>query len=240
MATIGTIAWKELRTYFTSWIAYVLCAGWLFMGGQLFVSILNQMSGTPNVTLAPLFGTMIVIFLFVAPLITMRLIAEERNSATLEMLFTSPITEWQVVLGKWLGAFAFCVVLTALTGHFIEFTLHYGSVDIGPIIGYYVATLCLASTFCAFGVFCSSLTESQVVAGFLTFGGLLGSWMLSFMTDSSPDSAVATFVKELSVLTHFQNMLNGTISSKDLVFFASVTFFFWFATVRVLESRKWR
>lgn len=242
MSTIGTIAWKELRAYFTSWIAYVICAGWTFLAAIMFDVTFRQARemGGQNFTLAPMFGTLVVIFLFVTPLITMRLLADEKNTSTLELLFTSPVTEWQVVLGKWLGSLCFATILVALTGHFTAFSLKFGSMDIGPIAGYYVASLCLAATFCAFGLFCSSLTESQVVAGFLTFGGLLISWMLSSFVSTGTETGAVQILGELSILTHFRNMLGGTINTKDLVFFVSISFFFLLATVRVLESRKWR
>src|SRR5438309_4522486 len=99
MSKIGLIAWKELKTYFTSWIAYALIAGWLFICGFLYLLIINN---PEQVQLAPIYNILVTIMLFIAPIITMRLIVEERNVGTLELLFTSPITEWQVALGKFL------------------------------------------------------------------------------------------------------------------------------------------
>lgn len=243
MTTIGHIAWKELRTYFTSWMAYILCAGWLFLSGLIFVLLVAQAAeafGQGQFSLSPLYNNLIVVLLFIAPLLTMRLVAEERTNGSLEMLFTSPLSEWQVAIGKWLGALAFCLLLFVLTLHYPGFALRYGTLDSGPLWGAYLALFCLACAFCAFGLFCSSLTESQVVAGFLTFGGLLGSWMLSWIPQAAPSSAIAGFIGQFSLFTHFEEMLNGAVELRDLVFFVSVTAFFLFATVRVLESRKWR
>lgn len=243
MTTTFHIAWKELRSYFGSWMAYVVCAGWLLMGGLIFASLLSALSlgaGGNNFSLSPLYQTLITILLFVTPLVTMRLLAEERASGSLELLFTSPLSEWQVTLGKWLGALGFCAILMILTLHYPFFALRYGSLDSGPIWGAYIALVCLAAAFCAFGVLCSSLTDSQVVAGFLTFGGLLGSWMLAWPAQAAPDSAWAQTLSQLSLFTHFSNLMSGSIDTTDLIFFASMTGFFLFATVRVLESRKWR
>lgn len=240
MFTISHIAWKELRGYFSSWIAYVICAGWLLMSGLTFISLLGVSGQSGQFSLSPLYQNLIIVFLFVTPLLTMRLLAEERAMGTLEMLFTSPLTEWQVAIGKWLGAFLFCLLLLALTLHFPFFTFRYGAGDAGPVWGAYIALACLSAAFCAFGVFCSSLSDSQVVTGFLTFGGLLLSWMLAWPAASAPDSSIAGVISEFSVFTHFANMLGGAIDTKDLVFFASVTLFFLFATARVLESRKWK
>lgn len=235
MTTIGHIAWKELRTYFSGWMAYVICAGWLLLSGSTYVNLLQGALQPGGKFFLPfLLQYLIIVFMFVTPLLTMRLFAEERASGSLEMLFTSPLAEWQVALGKWLGALGFCLLLLVLTAHYTAFTLHYGDVDQGPIWGSYLALVCLTAAFCAFGLLCSSLTESQVVAGFLTFGGLLLSW--AFAQVSGP----LAFLSEFSVLTHFVNMVGGAIDTKDLFFFLSLTGFFLFATVRVLESRQWR
>lgn len=240
MATIGHIAWKELRSYYSTWIAYAIMAGWLLVAGLIFGLVLQGSSMGGQFSVSPIFQNLIVILLFVAPMLTMRLISEERASGSLELLFTSPLTEWQVAIGKWLGAVSFTVTMLLLTLHIPFFALRYGSVDTGPLLGAYLALLLLGAAFCAVGVFCSSVTDSQVVAAFLTFGSLLGSWMLAWPSQAAPDSMVAGFLNELSLSSHFQRLLEGAVNSKDVVFFISVTFFFLFATVRVLESRKWK
>jgi ABC-2 type transport system permease protein len=240
MAKIGHIAWKELRSYFGSWLAYALLAGWLFIGGYIFYLMIGNEAFTQNFQLSPLFGNLLTILLFMAPLLTMRLLAEERREGTLEMLLTSPLTEWQTVLGKFFGGLAFIAVMLGLTLHFPFFAIRYGSIDTGPVWGSYIALLCTGAAFIAFGLFCSSLTESQVVAGFLAFGGLVISWLLSWLGEAATSSDLLAFLLQWSVYTHFQPMLAGAIDTKDLVFFLSITTLFLFATVRVLESRKWR
>jgi ABC-2 type transport system permease protein len=237
MAPIGLIAWKEFKTYFTSWMAYVLMAGWLLIGGLLFSVLLRQ---PDNFQISAVYPFLITVLLFVVPLITMRLVAEESEAGTLELLFTTPITEWQVTLGKFFGAWGFIGVLLLLTTQYAIIAARFGTVESGPLWGSAVALLCVGASFAAFGLFCSSLTKSQVVAGFLTFGGLLLSWMLSFVAQSAPTNPVATFVGQWSVFSHFLAMLRGAIDTRDLVFFISLTLFFLFATTRVLESRRWR
>jgi len=234
------IAWKEIRAYFTSWLAYVLSALWFLLSGLTFVSLLGANTPGAPFSLAPLYQNLIVILLFLTPMLTMRLVAEERAGGTFELLFTAPLTEWQVALGKWLGALFFCCFLLVLTLHFPFFVLSNGATDAAPIWGAYIALGCLAATFCAFGLLCSSLSESVIVAGFLTFGGLLLSWMLAYPALASPDNQIAVFAAEVSVFTHFARMLGGAIDTKDLIFFASLTIWFLYATTRVLESRKWR
>jgi ABC-2 type transport system permease protein len=241
MAKTGHIFWREFRAYFVSWIAYAMLAGWLLIAGALFSMVLTaaMRPGTPlNVT--GVYSTLVVMLIFIVPLLTMRLIAEERNTGTLEMLQTSPLTDWQVVIAKFLAAWGFFAVMVGATVYLPIIAAKNGSIDNGPIFGCYIALLCLGAAAAAFGLFCSSLTESQVVAGFLTFSGLLFSWILSYVQMVSPTSDVAVFISQWSIYTHFENMLGGAIDTKDLVFFASVTFLFLFATVRGLESRKWR
>jgi ABC-2 type transport system permease protein len=241
MAKIGHICWKELRTYFTSWLAYAVLAGWVFIAGYGFVMALYATATAGSFYLDPIYRNFVVMLMFIAPLLTMRLIAEERREGTIEMLFTSPLTEWQVTLGKFFGAFLFIAIMALLTLHIPFFSMRYGSVDAGPMWGGYIALLCLGAAAAAFGLFCSSLTESQVVAGFLTFGGLLVSWMLYWLKVNVPaPSAAIEFLAQLSIYGHFERMLQGAIDTKDLVFFVSVVALCLFATVRVLESRKWR
>lgn len=245
MTKIGHIAWRELRSYFTGWMAYALLAGWLVISGLVFSILVtsyytSQMFGQGSFSLPGLYSNMVVIMLFCAPLLTMRLVAEERNLGTVEMLFTSPVSEWQVALGKFLGGWAFIGVMLLLTVHFPFFATRYGSIDTGPIWGSYISLTCMGAGFVAYGLFCSSLTDSQVVAGFLTFSGLILSWMLNWVGQVSPDNALAAFVGQWSIFTHFQRMMEGAVDTRDLIFFISLALLFLFATVRVLESRKWR
>ena len=239
MTKIGHIAWRELRAYFTSWVAYAVTSGWAFIGALAFFFAINISASSGNFQFSIVFANLVISFLFITPLITMRLLAEERNAGTMEMLFTSPLREWQVTLGKFFGAWIFTGCMMLLTLHLPFFATHYGSIDTGPIWGAYIALLCMSASFVSFGLFCSSLTESQVVAGFLTFGGLLISWMVGWLNQPEASPVVA-FITRWSIFTHFAGMLQGAIDTADLVFFASVTILFLFATVRVLESRKWR
>lgn len=240
MNKIGLIAWRELRGYFSTWLAYALLSGWVLIAGIFFAIILLQAAQPASgFGLQPFFSNLLVMLLFIAPIITMRLIVEERNQATLELLHTSPITEWQVALGKFFGAWGFVGLMLLLTLHVPFFALRYGSIDTGPLWGGYILLLCAGATFVSFGLFCSSVTASQVVAGFLTFGGLIFSWMLSIPGQQAEASDLMAFLSQFSILSHFELLLQGAVDTKDLIFFASVTAFFLYLTVRSLESRKW-
>jgi ABC-2 type transport system permease protein len=243
MAKIGHICWKELKTYFTSWIAYAILAGWTFIGGLTFFLLLSAAAspGSGSFQIEPIFSNLVVMLIFIVPILTMRLLAEERKENTIELLFTSPLTEWQVTLGKFLGVWAFVGLMILLTSHFPLFSAKYGTMDFGPIWGCYLALLLVGAAAAAFGLLCSSLTESQVVAGFLAFGGLLVSWMLSWLGQRlGGQSDLIAFISQWSIYSHFERMMQGAIDTKDVIFFVSCVALFLFATVRVLESRKWR
>lgn len=240
MNKIALIAWRELRGYFATWLAYALLSGWLLIAGIFFAIILLQASQSPsNFTLQIFFSNLVVMLLFIAPIITMRLIVEERNQSTLELLHTSPLTEWQVALGKFFGAWVFVVLMLLLTAHVPIFALRYGSIDTGPLWGGYILLLCAGAAFVSFGLFCSAITSSQVVAGFLTFGGLIFSWMLSIPGQQAGATDLMEFISQFSILSHFELLMRGVVDTKDLVFFVTVTVFFLYLTVRSLESRKW-
>ena len=237
MNKIALIAWREIRAYFTSWLAYALLAGWLVMVAMPFV--LTVKMAQSNFSLSGIFGNMLVMLLLVVPLITMRLVAEERNLGTLELLFTSPITEWQVAAGKFFGAWIFVLIMLLATSYVPFFATRYGSIETGPVWGGYIGLACCGAVFAAYGVLCSSLTSSQVVAGFLAFGGMIFSWMLAWPAQAMADNSLAVFAGNWSVFMHAQRMLEGAVDTKDLVFFVTFTVFCLFSTVRVLESRKW-
>lgn len=239
MTKIGLIAWREIRSYFTSWMAYALIGGWTLIAGLIFNFSLMQYEESGSFTLQGLLGFLLTMLLFITPLLTMRLIVEERNQGTLEMLHTSPITEWQVALGKFFGAWGFIWIMLLLTGHLLFFSLHYGSIDTGPVWGGYLALACVGAVFISFGLFCSTITASQVVAGFLTFGGLIFLWLLAYLGQSPSASDLSQFISQFSILSHLERMMLGAIDTKDLVYFVSMTVFFLYATVRSLESRKW-
>ncbi len=240
MTKIGLIAWRELRGYFATWLAYALLSGWLLIAEFSFhIALLGASQPPFNFSLQGFFSNLLVMLLFIAPIVTMRLIVEERNQSTLELLHTSPITEWQVALGKFFGAWGFVGLMVLLTAHVPFLSLRYGSLDTGPMWGGYILLLCAGAAFVSFGLFCSSVTASQVVAGFLTFGGLIFSWMLSIPGQQPGASDLMSFISQISVLSHFELMLQGAVDTKDLIFFLTVTVFFIYLTVRSLESRKW-
>jgi ABC-2 type transport system permease protein len=235
MTRILLIAYRELRSYFSSWTAYIVIAGFLAVSGFIFYVILTT---NRQADLRWSLHNMAVMLLFVCPILSMRLLAEERRSGTLELLLTSPVTDAQVVLGKFLGAVGLLAVLLAATLHFPLLLARYGAPDPGPLLTGYLGLALLGASFMAVGVLASALTASQVVAGFLSFGGLLTLWIVGWAA-GQPGSTVAAVLEHLSIFNHFDDLAKGVVDTTDLVFHLSFIAVCLFGAARALESRKW-
>jgi ABC-2 type transport system permease protein len=255
MKNIWIIAKKELRTYFTSPIAYVIMTVFLVLIGFFFYSLIwwfntQSMQAAQNpyaaqqmninqMVFGPLFNNMSIILLLMLPLLTMRLFAEEKKIGTEELLMTSPISVWQILIGKFLASFLVLAVMLGLTGLLASFTFLYGNPELFPVLNGYLGLLLMGGAFIAIGLFFSSLTENQIVAAVLTFGALLLFWILNWASNSA-----AGFWKEVlnyvSFFQHFENATQGTLDTTDIIYYFSFAFFGLFLTHSVIQSRRWR
>ncbi|MBW7996072.1 MAG: ABC transporter permease subunit [Candidatus Glassbacteria bacterium] len=238
---------RELRSYFTSPVAYVVMLFFLLLTGiffMVFIGDFNMASMNPgqygprnlNVTrsvVRPLLGNMCVIMLFVMPLITMKPFAEERKSGTAELLFTYPLSDLDLLLGKFLAAFSLFAAMLAATLVYPLFIEIYSEPEAGTLISGYLGLTLMSMSFIALGLFISSLTENQIIAAIATFGMLLIFWIIQW-TGTSP------ILRHLSVLEHFNNFAEGLIDTRDVVYYLSFTLLWMFLTLRVLESKMWR
>ena len=254
MRNVWIICRKELRSYFVSPIAYILLAMfaivfgfffWNAVGYFIYMGIESQMRGEMfplNVNeqvIRPLVSNVSVIGLFLIPIITMRLFAEEKRTGTIELLVTSPVRDAEVILGKWLAAmmlYAGMLVLTAL--NFI-WLFKYGNPDWKPLAIAYLGLLLQAGMQLAIGTFISTLTRNQIIAGALTFGVCLLLWVLAWVSGYE-SASWAKVLAYLSVPTHFESFGKGLLSLKDAIFYLSAIFFALFLTARSLESLRWR
>jgi ABC-2 type transport system permease protein len=236
MTRVALIAYRDLKSYFSSWMAYLVIAGFLAISGFIFYVILT---GSRQADMRWSLHNMAVTLLFVCPLLTMRLLAEERRSGTMELLLTSPVTDLQVILGKFVAAVGLLAVILAATIHFPLIMVQYGAPDAGPLMSGYLGLLLVGASFMAVGVLASSLTESQVVAGFLSFGALLVLWIIGWAAEQAA-SGVGEVLRQISILNHFDDLAKGVIDTKDIVFYLSFMAVCLFGAVRALESRKWR
>lgn len=236
MKNMIIIAQKELRAYFASPIAYVVIAAFLAIMGFFFWLIVSL---SREASLRGVFGNMAITLLFIAPALTMRLLAEEQRSGTIELLLTLPVRDWQVVLGKFLASLAVFALMLALTLYYPLLLLRFGDPDRGPIIGGYVGLLLLGGSFLAIGVFTSSLSRNQVVAALLGFGAMLILWLIDIAGRllGPPVSDVVTY---MSLSGHYFDFLRGIVDSKDVIFYLSVMAGFLFLSVETLQLRRWR
>lgn len=241
MRNVLTIARREIAAYFTSPIFWVLATAFMLFGGLIFSIVVSNAGAQAD--MAPLLGLYGTIFLFVTPLLAMRLIAEEKRSGTLELLMTSPVSDWQVVWGKWLGAFAVLGVMIAFTLFHVGMMMRLATngMDMGPLAANYLGLILLAGLLLALGVLTSSLSENQVVAGFLGIMLIMLLWFLGLVEQIlGPDSAVGKVFGYAGLSEHYFNFGQGVIDSRDLFYMVSLTVGALFLATRILESRRWR
>ncbi len=250
---------KEMRSYFVSPVAYVIAGVFLFLSGYLFRNILMQFNfwclqfsqqqgmagmGMPTLNLNEMvvtqfFAVMDFIWLMVVPMLTMRLIAEEKKSGTIELLMTSPISTVEIILGKFFACFSLYTIIVALTLVFCAILEIYGDPDWGPIFTAYLGYMLLGGTFIGVGLLASSLTENQIVAVLLSFGLLLLLWLIDWSASFAGPTA-AKILEYVSIIQHLRDFQRGVIDTKDVIFYLSFIFFSLFLTSRIIESRRWR
>jgi ABC-2 type transport system permease protein len=237
---------RELRSYFLSPLGWVVATGFLFFNGLAFNTIvdyfLRSPEAPPSVTPLDFFfgGTLFfwLSMLFVGPVLTMRLLSEERRSGTLEMLLTAPVTEGQVVLGKYLGAFVFYVFLWLPTLGYVLLIARKLPLDWGPVAAAYVGTLGIGAMFLAIGVFTSSVTRNQVVAAVFSFALTFLCFLPAFLEYLVNDPKMRDALGYLNLYQHMDEFSKGIVDSRHLVFYLSVTAFFLFLASRALEAGK--
>jgi len=261
MKYVWAVLEKELRYYFVSPIAYVVLTVFLIISGYFFYNILTifiersmfaslqsqQFGGPPPSIDVPalvsrnFFGVLSTVILFMLPMITMATFADEKRRGTMELLMTSPITNLQVILGKFFASLIFFLVMLLPTLLYQIFILLYSSprMAFGPIFSGYLGLLLLGGSLIALGIFISTLTENQIVAASVTFGAFLILWVI----DLSARSGGTTFqevLSYLSILNHFEDFSKGVIDTSSLVIYASFIFLGLFLTFRSIESLRWR
>lgn len=257
MRNILSIAGREIRSYFVSPVAYVVLTGFLLLGGWFFFNLLARFNmlltiysaqQNPQVlerlnlnefVIAPLLHNLSVVLVILVPVITMRSLAEEKKSGTYELLLTSPLKISEIVLGKFVGAFVFVLLMVALTGVYPLILKMYGNPETGVILGGYLGLLLVATTFVAIGILTSSFTENQIIAAVSGLVALLLLYIIAWPADNAGET-IGALLRYVSVTEHFGQMVKGVIDSKDLVYFGTVIVLALFLTHRSVESIRWR
>jgi len=255
MKNIWTITKKEIKTYLTSPIAYVLTAVFLLLSSYFFYNLIwwfnnmsMRMSRNPyyksqlninQMVYESLFHNISIVLLLILPLLTMRLFAEEKKARTDELLYTSPVRNTEIVTGKFLGATFILFIMILITGIYAIFGFVFSNPEGLPLLTGYLAIFVMGMAFIGIGIFYSSITENQVVAATLSFGTLLLLWILSWASEAA-GASIRPILNYLSFFEHFKDMPRGVLNLTDLFYYLSVTFFFLFLTQSNLESRRWR
>ena len=233
MKQVYQIFKKEFYAYFLSPIAYIVISIFLVVTGWFFFStfFIYDLAGMRN-----FFAMMPIIFSFVAPAVTMRLFSEELNVGSYELLLTMPVTIRQVVLGKFLAGAIFMAMMLLPTISYPVTISFLGELDWGPVVGGYVGAILLAGSYCAVGLFASSLTRNQIIAFIIGLAICFGLTMLSNMLFFLPETLLG-FFSYLGAEVHFANISKGIIDTRDLLYFVSVIFIGLYATHLSIEER---
>lgn len=236
MRNTWIIARRELYAYFVSPIAYLVAAAFLLLSGLFFVVGAARWQ---DATLQPMFGSLSIVLIFLAPVLTMRLLSREQDQGTIELLLTAPVRDWEVVTGKFLSSLIYYAGTLALTGLYIPVLVLYGHPDLGTIGSGYLGLVLLGGALLALGVLSSSLTGNQIVAAVIGVVASVGLWLLDLL-GSLLGSGVQQVIGYLTPSGHYYNLVDGIVDTRDLVYYLSATFLFLFLASRVIEARRWR
>jgi ABC-2 type transport system permease protein len=255
MKNILAIWQREMKSYFVSPIAYVVLTVFLFIAGYFFYIILTSLvqqtmmqaaygQGSPPVDIPGMvsrsfFGTVSVVLLFMIPMLTMGLFAEEKKRGTIELLMTTPVGNVQALMGKYLASLTFLVIMLAASLVTISPLFIYGAPDWKPIMSGYLGLALYGAALLAIGLFISTLTESQIIAGVITLGVILILWLVDALA-SGLQGVMKDVVSYLSVISHLDDFIKGVIDTTNVIFYLTFAFFGLFLTYRSLESLRWK
>ena len=256
MGNILAIAQKELKAYFASPIAYIVIGMFALLYGYFYVAILaffvrqsmqmNQFGAqgpqAMNINqqlIRNLLQNVTILILFIMPMVTMRSYSEEKRSGTIELLLTSPLTDFQIIMGKFLGALALWGLALAVSLIHIGILFIYGNPEWKPIVSAYLGLLLMGGCFISVGLFISSLTKNQIVAGMATFSVFLLLWVINWIGSFSGPT-IDGLTQYLSIVEHFDDFGKGVIDTTHLVYYVSFITFGLFLTAKSVESERWR
>ncbi len=254
MNNIVAIAHKELKSYFASPVAYIVIGLFTLVFGFFFYTLLAfferqsmQMmgfGGAPAMNIneqliRPVFLNAMVVFLFVLPMVTMRTYAEEKRSGTIELLLTAPLTDFQIIMGKFLGAMGLYAAMLAVTVVHVGLLFAFGNPELVPILTTYLGLLLMGGCFVAVGLLISSLTRNQIVAGMITFVVFLMLWIINWMA-SFTGPTTQQVLNYLSITDHLDDFTRGILDTKHIVYYVSFIAFGLFLTARSVDTERWK
>ncbi len=259
MKNILAIFGRDFKSYFYSPIAYVVLTIFVLLAGLFYSNIFTaivesaMMQGmrsqqygqpaqpidVPGMVARNFFGTLSVILLFMIPMITMGLFSEERKRGTIELLLTVPLTNIQVVLGKFFAGLTFFCCMLGLSFLLMGTLFYFSTPSLGPIFSGYLGLLLYGASLVALGMFVSTLTENQIIAAVLGFGMILVLWIVDAFAGST-GTVMQQIVSYLSVIQHLEDFIKGVVDTPGVIFYISLTVFGILLTYRSVESYRWR
>ena len=252
MNNILAIAHKELKSYFSTPIAYIVIGFFALLFGYFFYAMLvifNQQSlqfggegGAMDINqqlIRPLFLNASVILLFVLPLITMRTYSEEKRSGTIELLLTSPLSDFEIIIGKFLGAMTLYAAMLGITLIHVALLFSYGNPEWKVVVTGYAGLLLMGGCFISVGLLISSMTKNQIVSGMVTFAVFLLLWVINWIA-SFTGPTTQSVLNYLSITDHFDDFTRGILDTKHLIYYFSVMSFGLFLTSRSVDTERWK
>jgi len=256
MRNILAIAQKELKAYFSSPVGWVIMGVWSLLYGYFFVAILQffvrqsmqmnqfgmqgpQAMNVNQQLIRPLLQNVTILDLFLLPMVTMRTYAEEKRSGTIELLLTSPVSDFEIIMGKFLGAMALYTVMLAVTLLHIGLLFWYGHPEWKPIVTAYLGLWLLGGCFVSLGLLISSMTKNQIVAGMVTFAIFLMFWVITWVGSFSGPT-VDKLTQYLSIIDHLDDFNKGVLDTSHLIYYLSFITFGLFLTAKSVDTERWR
>jgi ABC-2 type transport system permease protein len=236
MSAALAITKRELRTYFNSPVAYIVVTVYMLLAGYLYF---NNVFIEKQAEMRGYFGLAPMLFSFIIPAMTMRLLAEEKGSGTLELLITMPVRDWEVVVGKFLAALGLLAVLLGLTLVYAFTVSSIGPLDKGPAYAGYFGLLLMGGAYVGIGVMASALTKNQIVAFILSFGISFALYLFGKILQVVP-GPLQPIIAFLSMDAHFESISRGVIDTRDVLYYLSVMAVSLVIATVALESRKWK
>jgi len=231
---LSAIVRKEMTHYFSSAVGYIVLFVYFVIGGFFYFKITT---GWREASMRQIFGTLTFILLFLTPFVTMRIWSEEEKNSTSELLVTSPLTIWEIVVGKYLAICCFFAVMSIPTLLYLSIILATGNPDLLPVLANYLGYGLAAAAFFSLGILTSTLSENQIVSAAVAFGLNLMLWMIGWAGENA-EGKMGDFLKGLSIFNHTDDFFKGIIDLSHVFYFASLIFVGLFFAVKVLESKR--